>query len=123
MRLFSGELVRNIPQRGNEANRPVRPPGVVPQEPVHEGAIERGQVVRQEVPVPCNERLGEGPVEPLDLGLHLWRAGVGVEVHDACFIAVCLKVIGKLAPVVRLHVGERKGCNLLERPHEVGGMR
>ncbi len=54
--------------------------------------------------MPAHERLGEGPVEPLDLTLHLRGAWVGVEVHDVRIVAVCLKMVSELASIVGLHM-------------------
>ncbi len=55
----------------------------------------------------CNKRLGQGAVEAFNLGIHLWRARIGMEVDDVIVVAVCLKMIRELTAVVGLHMRER----------------
>ena len=58
------------------------PPRVVPEHPAHELPIECRKIIGKKMPVPLDECLGEGAVEPFDLALHLGGAGIGVEVGD-----------------------------------------
>ncbi len=97
----------------------MRPSCVVPQEPVHERAVEGVEIVGQEVPIPRNKCLRECAIESLDFALHFGRTRIRVKMNDILRITEHLEVVGKLAAVVGLHMGELDRGNLLECFHEV----
>ena len=98
------------------------PSRVVPEEPVHHGAVECFEIVGEEMPMLCDERLRQSPVEAFDLGVHLRGTGIRMKVDDAFIGAIPLEVIRELISVVRLHVRQGYRRDLLEGPHEVSGM-
>ena len=96
-------------------------PGIVPEKPPHEPLVELLDIVSEKISVGHDEGLGERAVEPLDFALHLWGAGIGMEMDDALLVQERMEVVRKLAPVVGLHMGQRNGGNIFECCHEIGG--
>ena len=83
MRLFLRQLITNIPQRRNKANRPVRPSCVVPKEPIHKFTVECLKIIGKEMTILGNKRFRESPIEPFNLGVHLRRSWIGMKVNNA----------------------------------------
>ena len=84
----------------------MRPPRVVPQEPVYERLVEGLKVVGQKISMLGNEGFREGAVEPLNLALHFGSSRIAVKVDDALIIAEGFEMILEFRPVVRLDVGQ-----------------
>ena len=81
----------------------VRPLSVVPEEPVHETVVECSDVVSEESPMGEQELLIERAVEPFDVGVHLGRTRIGVEVRKIEVVACFPEVKRELRTIVGLN--------------------
>ena len=99
----------------------MRPARVVPQEPVNKLRVEGIDIVGKEHPILLDERIGQSAVEAFNLRVHLRRTRIGVKMHDAVLFKKNIKMFGKLASVVCLHMRKRKRSDFLELLHEIRG--
>ncbi len=109
MRLFVGEIAGEEGEGCDMPQRGVRPLRIVPDEPVHQRAVEGRKVVRQKMRVRRDEVLLNGAVEAFDDGIHLGSAGIRMELLDTGGRDVVPEVFCELRAVVGLDTGERKG--------------
>lgn len=91
---------------------------VVPDEILHEAPVEFVQIGEQQRLVPVQELFPESPVEPLDVGIHLRRTGVGMVMHDSKAGKFCRKLLFPFAPVVREDEGNGEREHFLEPAEE-----
>jgi hypothetical protein len=99
----------------------VRPPDVVPQQPIYQLHIEGGHIVSQKRSVLSNEVLPDRPIESLDEGIHPGRARIGVEMGETERGARLFEILGEFAPVVRLKLVNTEWTNPNDSAEEVGG--
>jgi len=97
----------------------MRPFRVVPKQPIDELQVEGRNIVSKQGSVKHDEVLGERPIEPLDMRIHLGTPGIGVEVREANGAAGLFEVFGKLAPIVRLELVNRERTDLKDPAEEV----
>src|SRR6185369_3639906 len=99
----------------------VHPLRVVPEEISEELRIEAFEVQEEKMLVPVQEFLLDGPVEALDMRIHLGAARVGMVVHDGEAREFGGEVLLPLAAVVREDEGNLERKHLLEQGEELFG--
>ena len=106
---------------GSHAKAMMRFSGVIPDQVIDEGAVERSDIGN--VVLVVFEELGaDGAVETFDVGIGLRVSGVGVEVLDGAAADGVDEVFFELAAVIGLDVVDDERSDAGEFFEEVGGI-
>jgi len=98
----------------------VWPLAIVPEQPVDELLITCSRIVAEKVAIVPQEVFIKRPIEPLHVGIHLWRAWIGMVMSKTEFQSCIIEVEREFGTIVGLYRRRTIGNNHTGFLQEVG---
>lgn len=75
--------------------------------------------MREQNLIPYNERFRQRAIEAFDLGIHLGRTRIDIEINNAILLKKDIKMVSKLTPVISLEMSKQQWKNFRKHLHEI----